>query len=265
MSFNPEDRLGKFQKTINAITNDRKHYKLQIKGFVIGTPGKLRYGIGDLKANKYKIDFGDVIKKDVLTDSIKLINPLDDTVRMTIEKSPEITLIPSDSIFLPKERKNLLVKWDVSKKNYGKILERIYFRTKAKKNEKKAVVSILAHLREDFSSLSEKEREDAPKIFFEKTSLELGNIAQNEEKSVKFVYRNNGKRDLIIRNITSMRKEISILKYDKKVKPKKTGEIAIRIKSEIYNPKISFSVTVISNDPKNSELDLHIYGEMRKP
>jgi hypothetical protein len=62
---------------------------------------------------------------------------------------------------------------------------------------------VSANLVEDFSSLSKDELENAPVFKVESTTVDLGKIKGSTQNEVEFKFKNDGKRDLLIRSLKS--------------------------------------------------------------
>jgi len=124
------------------------------------------------------------------------------------------------------------------------------------------VINVSAIIKEDFSYHTEEQVENAPRIIVENDRFNFGQMKKGEKLEFTFVLKNEGNNDLLIRKLkpscgcTAIKPEKMVLK-----------------KGESSNIKIIFNttglkgaqhktITVITNDPKNPSVLLHIQGSL---
>ena len=233
---------------------------------MIPTPGKLRRKIGDLKIEKNRIDFGKVKDTDILIDTLKIQNSNPEPVEILFEDIPPYIQIDLNSMIIqPRQKENMIITFDISKKNeYGLLGETLKLKTKRSSNEKRGSITLNADVVEDFSLLTPMELENAPQIHFFETKKNIGTINMNDTINVNFEFENKGKRDLIIRSIKIRRRGLTVANYDEIVKPGRSGKIELTLNPHYFAVSINIDLTVIANDPKNNISKLKILANMIK-
>ena len=111
---------------------------------------------------------------------------------------------------------------------------------------------------EDFSSLSAADLASAPVVAFNTLSYDFGNIKQGEKKEYTFELTNKGKRELVIRNIRSSCGCTAVSPSKNVIAPGEMAPVKVVFDSTGKKGRQSKSVTVITNDPKNSTSTLRI-------
>lgn len=266
VSFNPANRPGTFSKTITIQSNSETAVKtLRITGNVISKPKTIEdeYPVvmGGLRLSDNQLAFTQMAPTDTKMTEIYVINTSDKPL------TPEFIQVPSHikiacvpSTINPNEKGVIQANYDASIKNdWGFVTDIIYviFDGQRKYNNR---ITASATIAEDFSKLSEKELENAPKAVFNETQHDFGTIPQTEKISFDFIVTNKGKENLIIRKVKASCGCTA-------VQPEKT----ILAKGESTNIKVTFdprnksgrqqkTITVITNDPKQTSPILRIMG-----
>jgi hypothetical protein len=126
---------------------------------------------------------------------------------------------------------------------------------------------VSANLVEDFSSLSKDELENAPVFKFESTTVDLGKIKGSTQNEVEFKFKNDGKRDLIIRSLKSTCGCTAVQQGNQGVgvKPGESSSIKAVFNSGSYSGKVTKAIYVYTNDPKNSEVVLMLTADVEQP
>ena len=96
------------------------------------------------------------------------------------------------------------------------------------------------------------------------TLVKLRVLLQNE---VEFKFTNEGKRDLIIRQIKSTCGCTAVQQGNQGVgiKPGESSSIKAVFNSGTYKGKVTKAIYVYTNDPKNSEVVLMLNAEVEEP
>lgn len=103
---------------------------------------------------------------------------------------------------------------------------------------------------------------DKPKIVFEKLTHDFGKIYIGEIVEYGFKFKNQGTSELVVNNVKSSCGCTAALASKSHLLKDETGEIKVKFNPGRYVGKVSKSVTVNSNDPKNSSVKLTIAGEV---
>ena len=140
---------------------------------------------------------------------------------------------------------------------YGFTSHRIYL-TLDGSNDYKNSIGVSATIEEDFSSLSAAELANAPVALFNTLSYDFGDIKQGDKKEYTFELKNGGKRELLIRNVRSSCGCTAVSPSKNVIAPGETAPIKVVFDSTGKKGRPSQTVTVITNDPKNSSATLRI-------
>jgi len=102
------------------------------------------------------------------------------------------------------------------------------------------------------------DEEKSPKIVFEQTEHDLGDIPQGSNATYTFTFKNDGEETLKIGKLkTSCGCTAALISRDT-IEPGEKGEVKVTFSSGKFKGNTSKTVTVPSNDPKNPEVMLHI-------
>lgn len=149
-------------------------------------------------------------------------------------------------------------------KEYGFKFDKGVMMTSDDKEPNK-MIYFSAHLQQHFDTSSKIVLKDAPHIEFVKTQHTFGKMKEGDKASVVFEFKNTGKQDLVIKKIaascgcTTTELDKYVIKKGNKAKLKVTYHSVGRPSGMDYR-----HITVISNDPKNAEVDLSISADIEK-
>lgn len=97
-----------------------------------------------------------------------------------------------------------------------------------------------------------------PKIVFEETEHDFGEIPQGSNVTYTFTFNNDGEGTLEIGKLKTSCGCTAALASRDKLEPGDKGEVKVTFTSGKFKGNITKTVTVPSNDPKNPEVALHI-------
>lgn len=269
--YDAHRRPGPFHKAISVHCNDPENgsLSLAIKGTV--TPrqkteadnyptikGNLRF-----KENYLKLDI--VTNKQIRVDTVVCYNNW--TKPMTIEienKEPFITTQLSTNTISPKSSAYIIVTYNgIIRGEWGYIFDSFIIKTNdVIEPEKEYYIS--ANLLEDFSTLSEKDLQKAPKIEFDTINYNFGTVQQGLDITYNFKFKNTGKKDLEIRSVKSSGKYLTAISTLTTIKKRQVASIDINFDTRTRSGKQHKTVTVITNDPNRPTVILHIQGIVKK-
>ncbi len=268
--FNPQNRPGIFNKGITVMTNDPSHPRmvLVIKGKVEPRPKTiLDYyptEIGQLRFYSNHLAFMDIYFGETDTDTLNIYNNSDQDMSLAFKDIPShlsVKAIPE--ILKAKEEGVIIITYDTRKKNdWGLNFDRFVLVTNDSIQPTK-ILNVSAIVQEDFSGLSDKDLEKAPKIVFENDRFRFGQKKQNEKLEYTFRFSNEGKRDLIIRKIKASCGCTAV--EPEKMTLKKGEKSNIKIVFNTVGQRTGAqhkTITVITNDPQNPTTKLHIQGTL---
>jgi len=272
--YDPTDRPGAFSKEItvfNNITNEP--ITLEIKGDVIPKTKQVedlyRYNIGDLRLETNHVAFARVFNTEKKSQSVNIINTSDKPITIGVASSADHLSVDVDpKILKPKQTGKITVTYDASKKQeWSYVIDRVVLSV----NDKPmggSPLTVSATILEDFSKLSPKELADAPTMDFTEKEFDFGSIKQGEKITHEFSFKNNGKRDLIIRDIQTSC-GCTAVDSKKVIKPGETSTIKATFNSAGKTGKQNKSITLITNIPgqdangsENYRIILRVKGDV---
>ena len=263
------NRPGPFRKSITVTTNDVDHPNtvLFIKGKVIPkakSPGDLfPISIGNLKLMTNHLAFNEIKDDQVKKDSVKIYNKWGHPMTIKFNQiPPNVKIEAHPSTLKSGQIGYIVVTYDAAKrKDYGLLFDRVAIITNDNVQPVK-ILNISARIVEDFSKLSPKELKKAPKIVFETTDYDFGKVKSGTMVKYSFVFKNEGKRDLIIRKTKSSCGCTATAPAEKVIKKGHSSKIDIEFNTHGRRGRQHKTVTVITNDPNNPEVILNIHGEL---
>lgn len=264
VSYNPAGRPGAFSKTVSVQSNaENSSVVLIISGKVEERERTLAElyprEIGPLRAQINHISFPTIKNNEVRTENLELVNDTDKPVAVGFRTVPSHLKVTVEPETIPAKGRGLLtVVYDAKAANtYGFASHRIYLSIDGSTDYKYSV-GVSATIEEDFSSLSAADLASAPVVAFNTLSYDFGNIKQGEKKEYTFELTNKGKRELVIRNIRSSCGCTAVSPSKNVIAPGEMAPVKVVFDSTGKKGRQSKSVTVITNDPKNSTSTLRI-------
>ncbi len=106
--------------------------------------------------------------------------------------------------------------------------------------------------------------EQFPEIFFQNADFNFGKVFKGEKVEHVFTFENRGNGTLDIKKVKSSCGCTAAILTNKTILPGETGEIKTVFSTGAYNGKVTKSITVKSNDPKNLSYKLSLSGEIRE-
>jgi hypothetical protein len=271
--YDPKDRPGPFNKTINVNSNaPNSPVVLTIKGDVVPREKTVEdlypQKIGDLRMKTNHVAFQRITNTIVRTDTLEVINSGAKAIAITFDQVPQhITMKAVPDNLKPGAKGKILCTYDATKKgDYGFLIDRIALVVDGKNDatNRENRITISAEIEDDFSKLTPEQRANAPKIEFESKTFDFGTINEGENREYEFKFKNTGKSDLIIRKTKASCGCTVVDPADKIIAPGKTSSLKATFNSRGKSGKQNKSITVITNDPDNSSVDLRVIGTVNK-
>lgn len=267
VAFNPKDRPGKFDKTITIYSNaETSTVVLQIKGVVLERPKSLEdiYNrlLGDFRFKGTHLSFDRIFADKIKIDTLEFINVANEPVKIgcKLEGLTHLTVKFKPETLKPIEKGLMIVTFDAKKRNdWGFVIDRFYL-TQNDKDINGGIISVSASIEENFSSLTDEQRTNAPRIELANTNYDFGQVAEGQSVESEFTFKNSGKSDLIIRKIKPSCGCTTVEPVDKIIKPGQTSSFKSSIKTAGFTGRISKSITVITNDPSSPSVAIRITG-----
>lgn len=268
-TFDPRRRPGHFNKSVvvrsNAINGT---VLLRIQGRVTPRERSLeeRYPrkMGQLRLKSHHLSFAGVLHTQEKHDSLGVVNVSDKPLRVSFGRVPgHIDLFTHPEVIPPGKEAYLHGRYDPTRVNdWGFRMDRVRLKLDGE-NVAHNYLVVSAKIKEDFSDLSALERKNAPRVKFEATSHDFGQVEKGGRVAHVFHFKNTGKRPLKIRKIratcgcTTVRPEKKVIPAGESSSFKAILNVGSR-KGELHK-----SIYFISNDPENSNLRLSLKARVK--
>ena len=264
VSYDPRNRPGSFNKSVTVQSNaDNPVVVLTISGTVKEREMTIAelypYQVGELRAKTSNISFIRLINTETQSQDLELINDTDNPITVGFRQVPNYIKAKIVPETIPAKGKAMLsVAFDAKEANtFGFVANRIYLSLNGS-NDYKSSVGISATIEEDFSGLTPEQLANAPVAVFEPKTYDFGDIKEAADVEYTFTLKNVGKSDLIIRNVRASCGCTAVSPSKTVIKSGETAPIKVVFDPRGKRGKQSKTITVITNDPKNSSTVLYI-------
>jgi hypothetical protein len=215
--------------------------------------------IGSLRVKTNHISFARITENEVETKDLELVNDTEKPIKVGFRTVPGHVTAKVEPETIPANGKGkLIVTYNAKEANtYGFASHRIYLSLDGS-NDYRASIGVSATIEEDFSSLSAEDLAKAPVAKFSESSYDFGEMKQGDKKDHTFSLTNDGKSELIIRNVRSSCGCTAVAPSKKVIAPGESVPIKVTFDSRGKRGRQSKSITVITNDPKTPTSMLRI-------
>lgn len=261
VTYNPNGRPGRFQKTVTITSNATEATtRVYIKGEVIPKQAKpvnkYTVKVGELNMATATYDFGTIKKGETKVGEMDYTNLTKEELKVAL--TPEvINGFVFHQVTLPAVKTNEVGKFAFSidtkaTKLYGPVEVNAYVVCGDKKVIDDAhKLTLKANIVEDFSALTPEQKQQAP-IIETQNEFNVGKIAAGKVHKYIFPIKNIGVNPLEVRRVYSAEKSF-VIKAPKAIKSGKKGAINVEINAKDLKPgNYSREVIVITNDYANS-------------
>ena len=275
-TYNPYNRPGSFHKNIKVTTNEPQFnenenapsYMIYIKGNVEKRP-PTKYELAG-----YKNGAGDVrikdnqIKLDILNTETKSF-----TIQITNFGEKESTFAPINMPnYLTMEKNSLILKageettvsfnYDAAKRaEIGAFKDIISIQTQDT-IEPRITLIVESMITEDFSKLTPKQMQEAPKAVLDSLKLNFGKLVRNTNSTQQIKLKNNGKNPLIIRQLKSPNSIFSIVSDKMEILKDDFATLTVTLNSRNRRGMQNAIIEIVTNDPENSRMLLNCTGDI---
>lgn len=272
VTYNPNGRPGKFQKTVTVTSNGSEQpVKLYIKGEVIPKQAKPvnKYPIkmGELSLNANSLNFGNVFKGNNLTKTITYTNTTDADINvevLTNEADPIIAQATLQTIKKGQEGQ-ININFDAANcKAWGPQTFYAYVMVNGKKQiTPEFRITLTVNVEEDFSKLTTSEKQNAPIAEVAK-KIDLGSVTPGKKVKKTLNLKNAGVNPLFVRCIINQSADmLSVTPVKGAVKSGKSGVITMEIngmdgKQPLKPGEYHRTITLVTNDPANSKIQVTV-------
>ena len=269
VSYNPEQRPGAFSKSITVTANIPKTVRvLTIAGEVIPKALNLNdlfpIDFGKIRLSSDELSFVRIKDHEIKRDTIRIYNPGTSSVSVNFKNiPPHLTIKTIPEILLPKSKGIFVITFDASKKpEYGFAYNRIFMAFNGEENYTDPL-KVRATIEEDFSKLRTADLENAPKIEYNTKVFDFKEIAEGKTAEYTFWVMNKGKKDLLIRSVTTSCGCTTGKPSSNTIVPGGSAELKVTFDSHQKVGMQNKIITVISNDPSHSTTLLRIIGTVK--
>ena len=269
VTYNPNGRPGRFQKSITITSNaSDEPTRIYIKGEVIPKPAQpannYALKVGEMSLEKNFVNLGAVTKGAQKTIEIEYANNTNAaiTIDLKFEVDKEAYWKPfiSATKLQPGQKGLFEIKLiSGACPIYGPIETKMSFVVNGKEyNDDKSVVVIKADIKEDFSKLTTSQIQQAPIIEYS-SEIEVGRIKAGKKATCKLWIKNVGVNPLEIRRMYSNDGNITFA-TPTKIANGKTENIQLTINT-LNSSKGNYTreVTIITNDPKRPVVKAKVF------
>ncbi|NPA35938.1 MAG: DUF1573 domain-containing protein [Chlorobi bacterium] len=266
--FNPKNRPGNFNKTITVSSNaENASVILRITGKVIPREltlnDKYPANMEGIRLESTHIAFTRMTPDQKKTEQLKIINTTDAPVKIGFVNVPKhLSIKCFPETLKPGEKGVISATYNAKLKNdWGFVVDNLFITLNDKRNYKNRL-AVSANIVEDFDSWSEEQMKNAPKIEIPEKVFNFGEIKQGEKVEHKFKVTNAGKSPLIFRKIKASCGCTAIKPQKMELAPGESTYITAIFNSAHKKGRQNKSITIISNDPKNTTVLLRISGNV---
>ncbi len=269
-SFDPRRRPGNFNKSITVESNAQNSpLVLRIKGEVLPKEKSIEdlypFKIGGLRLESNHFGLAKINIDEVKKESFPVVNISDMPIEISFRDVPKhLKLEPAPKTLAPGEKGVIKAEYNAKMKDdWDFVYDRVYLLQNGKM-EANNRITVSATIVENFSHLSEEELANAPVVKFEEKKYDFGKAKQREKITHDFKFTNAGKSDLVIRKIRSSCGCTTVAPKDNVIAPGGSSSIKAIFNTGSRKGSQSKTITVITNDPRNSKTMLWLKGEVVK-
>lgn len=268
VTYNPNGRPGRFQKTVTVTSNtEEATTRLYIKGEVIPKPAApaVTYPVkmGPLSLNKKSLNFGVLIKREGgKMFSIEYANLTDQAIKVELKTNAEYSYLKPQATLQnvqPGETGKLQFALQTLEcPLWGPIEAKAYVIINDQPiYTDEYAITIKATLKEDFSKMTVEELQQAPIVEVKIPNLDT--LKADKKYNARLTLTNAGVNPLLIRRIVTSDETITTTAPKSAIKAGRKSDVNLLINTAGLKPgNYTRTITIITNDPKKSVLNLAI-------
>jgi len=270
ITLDPQGLSSLFSETIEVYTNDpvMKRVFLKVKGTVKDIDPEIEkqfpITLDVIRVSKSSVVLDTINYPETVSDTIRVYNPQDTAVTMIFPNIPEyLTVRMFPEVIQANSTALMIISYNSGiRKEWGNIYDRLYIGFQGRKVNYKMKIGISGVISQDFSKMTKKQLKNAPKITFVQDTIPFGTVKQGDPVECKFEFTNEGKSTLEILKIKTScgctAGTMDKMSYEKGEK----GVVNVTLNTRNKRNHVRQTITIISNDPKNSEHRLFIDGQV---
>jgi len=278
VTYNPNGRPGRFQKTITITSNATEPTtKVFIKGEVIPKPAQpapnsYPVKMGDLSLKAKSVNFGTVKKGQSIFHDIEYANQTDHDITVDLATRAEDNFLISQ-VTLPTVKPNQTGKIALSFdgaacKLYGPVeVSAVVVVNDKQINSDEYKLNLKAEVIEDFSELTEAERQQAPILVADQV-IDFGDVVAGKKVKKALALQNAGVNPLFVRRVYNPNEGILKATAPASLKSGKKGELKVELNAiqdgkPLAPGKYSRQITLYTNDPQRSKIYVTIKWQIQ--
>lgn len=280
ITYNPSGRPGQFTKQVLIISNTTpRRTILEISGNVIPTAATLdkQYPLqaGALRISQPSLPMGEITRGKNKTEYMSAYNASTDTVLVSVMgfNKPHLRLaIVPDTV--PPARVTAMTVHYLSGKAplWGLNTDTVMIFCRPLRQPPGAgpvgyaEIQVMAQVLEDFDSLTEKQRADAPIVSMQGDRIDFGTLQRGQTASRTITITNKGKDRLVIRRLWVPEGEgITVSCNKSELKRGKTATVTVTVDpTMVTGDLLNVPLTVITNDPETPRATIRLVGIINK-
>lgn len=264
--FDPRNRPGIINKHVLVYnTATKEPVKLVINGEVIPKQKTVadhyRFQMGNIRMKTNHVAFAKLNNHQLKKQSVEIVNDSDADITISFDPNRMPAHIKAEAVpnkLKANKKGKFIITYDASKKNdWGYVIDRLGVLINGKKPMRNTL-SVSATIVEDFSKLSKQELANVPTMDFDNKEFNFGKLKQGKSVTHNFMFKNNGKRDLIIRK-TKTSCGCTVVETKKVIKPGETSMIKAVFNSANKSGKQNKSITLTTNIPGKDKNGRDLY------
>lgn len=271
VAYDAKGRPGRFEKKVYVSTGDGEQMTLRVKGTVIGAPTSLagRYPVegGAARYSTTVMPFGEVLKGRVAHAMIRGYNTTDHVITPTVTDLPEYIDISVRPAQVPPGEQFAVSATSTTDRcdSWGFVTDSFTIASDAGAPEKVGVSTVMI-VKEDFSKLTPGQRAKAPHASADIKAVDFGVFDRASDHIKKeFFIENTGLSPLVIRQVSTPDKSLTVKCPDTKIKKGKKAKVEVTLNPGAIaeNELLNARITLITNDPDHPVQMIRVVGEPR--
>jgi hypothetical protein len=270
-TFDPSNLAGEVDKSIEIFGNFSKIMSklLYIRGTILEpktTDVNQRYPgqFGYITQSRNTLGFGNVTDQTEVSATVLFANEYNLPLKFTgIDKSPDyidisfsnMEIQPGDTIAVTMTLKGAQVK------KLGLINTEVVLNTNDRFFKQKGI-RVAFNITKDFSSLSKKERKQAPKLQLSQKQFDFGTLKEGAKKTISFKVTNNGKTPLEFLKVSTTCGCAALHLDNGPLAPGESRMAEISFDSIFITGATQKEITLFTNDPNNHVVNLLVIAEV---
>ncbi|MGL5683637.1 MAG: DUF1573 domain-containing protein [Marinifilaceae bacterium] len=241
---------------------------LVVKGTLSPTPKDIvdicTSPFGPLMLDKSTWHIDEALIGEIYRDTIRIFNPTSQAIKVKAYSSDNVTCtVPFLQLMAGKASHFYLEYQTTDAENLGRKVDVVRFMMDDEKDNPTQPFVIDAHIKQNFSKMTEQERQKAPRLKLESYEFDFGTIQAGKEITRSLNLTNIGHSPLIVKKIITSCGCTTLDLPKKVIVPNETIALDVLFKSGGRSGLQQKSITVITNDPIQSEIKIIVKGNVK--